>query len=235
LKTKDFQAAMRAQPTRQWPAQEILKYAFAKPAYFVPGQAPGKKWRYSNTNTVLLGEVIEAVTGKSYAETVKIRVLVPLELANTGFTPGDGLPEPWPSGFRNGRLGNWVGYGTTFYDVTGYSASWTGAAGNMYSTVDDLLKTGKRLATGALLSEKSREELHAWVPTSDVSLQYGFCLDNYGGWLGHFGDVPGFSCFVGYLPARDATLVVLTNLSNNKDGSAPAERLRDVAIKHLQW
>jgi len=230
IQNQDFQAAIRAEPARAWTSTEILTFAFAKPAY----HAPGQKWRYSNTNIVLLGEVVEKVTGKPCAEAVRARVLVPLGLEHTGFTPSASLPDPSPSGYRNGRENNWVGYGKTFYDVTGYSASWTGAAGNMYSTVDDLLKATKSLATGTLLTEKSRKELHAQVPTTGRDLQYGFCLGNYRGWLGHFGDVPGFSCFIGYLPTGDTTLVVLTNLANNKDGTAPADRLRDVVIQHLE-
>jgi D-alanyl-D-alanine carboxypeptidase len=230
IENRDFQSAIRAEPRRQWTAQEILAYAFSKPAY----HAPGVKWHYSNTNTVLLGAAIEKVTGMSCAEAVRARVLARLGLANTAFAADASLPGPSPHGYRNGRETNWVGYGKIFYDVTGYSASWSGAAGNMYSTVDDLLKATKTLATGTLLGETSRQELHAWKATTQPNLQYGFCLANYRGWLGHFGDVPGFSCFVGYLPSEDTTLVVLANLSNVKDGSVPADRLRDVVIEHLK-
>ena len=221
--------ALLADPERAWTSTEILSYAFAKPGY----HAPGEKWRYSNTNTVLLGDVIEKVTGTTCTSGCA-RVLVPLGVEHTAFTPTAGVPQPSPSGYRNGRENSWVGYGKKFYDVTGYSASWAGSAGNVYSTVDDLLKATKPLAAGTLLNEKARKDLHAWVATTEPGLRYGFCLADYRGWQGHFGDVPGFSAFIGYLPERDTTLVVLANLSNNKDGSVPANQLRNVVIKQLE-
>lgn len=231
IENKAFQAAIIADPQRDWPAREILAAAFAKPSY----NAPGEAWRYSNTNAVLLGQVIEEVTGKPHAEFIKARILATLGLENTDFVDGPSLPSPSPSGYRNGYENKWLGYGQTFYDVTGYSAAWTGAAGNMYSTIDDLLKAAKPIATGSLLSDTSRDELHAWVETTIPDLQYGFCLGHYRGWQGHAGDVPGFASFLGYLPAHDATIVVLANLSNNKDGTSPAERLRDVVIQQMEW
>jgi D-alanyl-D-alanine carboxypeptidase len=82
-----------------------------------------------------------------------------------------------------------------------------------------------------LLSDKSRAEFHKWVETSRPGLEYGFCVGKANGWIGHTGDLPGFASFLGYLPETDTTLVVLTNLSNNKDGTSPAERLRDVVIR----
>jgi D-alanyl-D-alanine carboxypeptidase len=229
IEDRDFQEAIMAAPERPWPGAEILKVALARPAY----GPPGERWHYSNAGAVLLGEVIEKVTGMPYAEFVRQRVLAPLELTQTGFAEGPSLPKPAPSGYRNGREHRWIGYGRVFVDVTPYSAAWTGAAGNMYSTIDDLLRAAQPIATGKLLGEDSRRVLHAWVPTTTPGMQYGFCLVQDDGWLSHFGDVPGFAGFMGYLPAKDASLVVLTNLSNDKTGRSPAERLRDVVIERL--
>lgn len=230
IENKDFQAAIVAEPKRQWQEEEILRYSFAKPSY----AEPGKGWRYSNTNAVLLGKVLEKVTGKPYATVIKERVIEPLKLAHTGFVEGAEPPNPVPSEYRNGYEDKWLGYGKTFYDVTGYSASWTGAAGNMYSTVDDLLAAAKPLLTGALLSDQSRGEFQKWVVTGYDDIEYGFCLGKRHDWIGHSGDVPGASAFLAYLPAKDAVIVVMSNLSNNKDGTIPAERLRDVVIEQLE-
>lgn len=230
IENQDFQAAIVADPKRQWQAREILNYALAKPAY----STPGEKFRYSNTNTVLLGEIIQEVSGQPYQQFIAERLIKSMELSETGFIPGAEVPLPAPSSYRNGYADKWLGYGATFYNVTGYSSSWTGAAGNMYSTAGDLLKAAKTLATGRLLSDESRKALTDWIPTGYEDIDYGFCLGERSGWLGHIGDVPGYSSFVGYFPDRDTTLVVLSNLSNNADGTSPAERLRDIVIKEMQ-
>lgn len=229
IENKDFQAAIVADPKHEWTAPEILQYAFAKPAY----GPPGKQWRYSNTNTVLLAQVIDNVAGQPHAEFIAERIIKPLGLEHTGFLTDPGVPAPAPSSYRNGYEDKWLGYGKTFYNVTDYSSSWTGAAGNMYSTVDDLLKAGKALVTGKLLSDKSRRELEQWINTGYQNVKYSFCLGEQDGWIGHSGDVPGYASYLGYSPERDTTVVVLANLSNNKDGTSPAERLRDIVIKQL--
>lgn len=229
IENRDFQNAIMADVKREWQPTEILEYAFAKPSY----APPGEKWRYSNTNAVLLGLMIEKVSGKPLAEFIEERVSGPLGLKETDFIVGADAPAPAPSAYRNGYPDRWIGYGQTFYNVTGYSSSWAGAAGNMYSTVDDLVKAGKSLATGGLLSDAGKKELHTWVPVPEHSLQYGFCIGEKAGWIGHTGDVPGYSSYLGYLPAKDVTIVALANLSNNKDGTSPAERLRDVVIESL--
>ncbi len=229
IENKDFQAAIVADPQHQWQNAEILKYAFAKPAY----GSPGENFRYSNTNAVVLSDVIEKVTGKPYADFVRSRVIEPLGLKHTGYLSEAAVPPPASSSYRNGYKNKWLGYGKAFYNVTGYSSSWAGAAGNMYSTVDDLLKAAKPLATGKLLSEKSRKELTKWLPTNYMNIQYGICLGELGGWIGHSGDVPGYCSYMGYSPKEDTSIVVLANLSNNKDGTSANERLRDIVIKHL--
>ncbi len=229
IENKDFQAAIVGDPKHQFTNAEILQYAFAKPSY----GPPGEKFRYSNTNAVVLSQVIEKITGKPSAEFIHERVIKPLGLHHTDYLTEAAVPPPAPSSYRNGYENKWLGYGKTFYNVTAYSSSWSGAAGNMYSTVDDLLKAAKPLATGKLLSEKSRKELTNWLPTNYMNIQYGFCLGELGGWIGHSGDVPGYCSYMGYSPKEDIAIVVLANLSNNKDGTSANERLRDIVIKNL--
>jgi D-alanyl-D-alanine carboxypeptidase len=231
IENKDFQAIIVKEPRRPWTAEEILHYAFTQPSYHAPEE---KKFRYSNTNSVLLGEVLKKVTGQSYADFINEHIIKPLGLKETGFIADADVPPPASSSYRNGYPDKWLGYGKVFYNVTGYSSSWTGAAGNMYSTVDDLLAAGKALTTGKLLSEESRHVLTDWVPTGYENVRYGFCLGERDGWVGHTGDVPGYSNFLAYFPDKDTTVVTLSNLSNNADGTSPAERLRDIVIKELQ-
>lgn len=231
IENKDFQKAIMADPKKDWPLQVILDYAFVRESY----AAPGERFRYSNTNAVLLGMAVKKVTGQKWSEVVKERICKPLSLTNTAEPgPGGELPEPRPSAYRNGYADKVIGYGDTFYDVTDYSASWTGPAGALYSTLDDLGRAIKPIATGQLLKEESRKEFHHWVDTGRPGFRYGFCIAQLNGGIGHRGDVPGFNATAIYFPERDCSVVTLTNLSNNKDRTTmPADELADLVIKQL--
>ncbi len=152
-------------------------------------------------------------------------MLEPLDLRATGFTPAEGLSTPRPCGYRHGPAADPVGYGEVFFDATGYGASWAGAAGDVYSTLDDLALAIGPLATEALLAQPMRDELHRWIETGAPGIRYGFHLGDRAGALGHSGDVPGFSATAVYLPASGTTIVVLANLSNSRDRRIPAVEL----------
>lgn len=232
IENKDYQRAIMASPDKDWPLREILDYAFARPAYNEPGAA----WRYSNTNAVLLGMAIEKVTGQRWGEVVVERVARPLKLEHTGVPKAHGvLPDPHPSAYRNGYPDKVIGYGDVFYDVSNYSSSWTGPAGEMYSTLDDLGRAIRPLVKGELLKEAGRKELHTWVETTRENTEYGFGLARLQGTsLGHNGDVPGFNVAARYCEDLDCTIVTMTNLSNNKDRTMPAEQLAELVLAHLR-
>lgn len=232
IENKDLQYAIMDRPQRDWTPEEILDYAFAREAY----AEPGERFRYSNTNAVLLGLVVEKVTGKSWQQAIAERVCKPLQLAHTGVPAAGGtLPDPHPSAYRNGYADKVIGYGDTFYDVSNYSASWTGPAGDMYSTLDDLGRAIRPLATGELLEDQGRKVLHSWIKTGYMDVEYGFCIGKRDGGIGHTGDVPGFNASAFYLPELQRTVIVLTNLSNNNDRKTmPAEELARLVVEHLR-
>jgi D-alanyl-D-alanine carboxypeptidase len=98
IQNKDFQRAIMKEPRRQWTPAEMLKYSAAGEAY----NAPGEKWRYSNTNAVLLALCVEQVTGRSWAEEIERRVCAPLKLTHTAVPRGADLPAPHSSAYRIG-------------------------------------------------------------------------------------------------------------------------------------
>jgi D-alanyl-D-alanine carboxypeptidase len=64
-----------------------------------PSFAPGERFEYSNTNFILLGKVIEEVTGKPFAEALDVQILEPLELTHTSFPDDAVIPHPHPQGY----------------------------------------------------------------------------------------------------------------------------------------
>lgn len=78
-----------------WTPQELLAFSFA----VLPPFLPGEQYQYSNTNTVLLGLVVEAVTRQSLGEALSARIFKPLGLSGTIYPSSAELPTPTPTGY----------------------------------------------------------------------------------------------------------------------------------------
>ena len=101
-----------------------------------PSFRSGTEFNYSNTNYVLLGLVLEQVTGKPIGELYRQRIIEPLDLKDTSFPDlaDNSLPEPHAQGYTlQGQPS-----GGEPVDATNWNVSWTWTAGGMISTVDDL-------------------------------------------------------------------------------------------------
>src|SRR3954452_22165247 len=138
---EEFQRALVADPYRPFTPQELLSYAFAHPLDFLPGQG----FHYSNTNTILLGLVIEKVSGLPLPEFLEQRVFQPLELEDTSFPTDNAFPQPHAQGYTRTTPD---GSETV---ATDWNPSWGWAAGAMVSTLDDLRTWARAVATGTLL------------------------------------------------------------------------------------
>jgi D-alanyl-D-alanine carboxypeptidase len=113
--------------------------------------------------------------------------------------------------------------------------SWGWTAGAAISTLHDLKIWARALATGTLLRAATQKERLSWIPigASPAAAKYGLAITNIHGFLGHNGQLPGFQSFMGYLPQKGATIVVLTNLYAAPDGSGPADQLAAIIMKEL--
>lgn len=189
-------------PQRQWTAGELLAISFGEPVNF----APGARFDYDNTNTVLLGVVVEQVTGQPIREYIQQHILTPQGLAHTAFPAGAEFPTPHPPGFWRTPAGEIV-------DTSTWNTSWGDAAGQMISTVDDLHTWARVLATGALLSPETQREREQFLPAPDEGegVVYGFGMTDNNGWRGHDGNILGYVAYPFYLPSQQMTMVVLLN------------------------
>ncbi len=151
--------------------------------------APGAErapFAYSNTNYLVLGLVIEAVTGRSYAEEIRRRVIAPARLHDTSF-PGTDPALPEPHGRAYSRIG------AHQVDTTSLDPSRAGAAGEMVTTLDDLNRFFSALLGGKLLPPRQMAQLRNEAGTDGT---YGLGL--YATELpcgvtvwGHNGDING--------------------------------------------
>jgi len=178
---------------------------------------PGAGYQYSNTDYLVLGNVIRSATGASWADQVRNRILIPLHLEHT-VIPGRGqAPVQVVPGYFD--LDN-DGDEEMVDDGTPWPALETseGPAGAMISTVGDLLKFGDALFRGSLLRPGSLQAMVAEGPFHARTSNYGLGLEilrpDYRTTIwGHGGFLPGVRSVLWYVPSRDAVVVVLTNES----------------------
>ncbi|MEV0346511.1 serine hydrolase domain-containing protein [Nonomuraea sp. NPDC050680] len=172
--------------------EELVRLALSKPAKF----APGTNWSYANTNYTLALLLIEKVTGRSYAEEMRRRILGPLGLRGT-VVPGarTRLPGPYAHGYyRYQDAGQWK-----VVDVTRQNLSLLAGAGDMISTTQDLQTYFSALQSGKLLPGPLLAEMRKPDPRSTGLFgQYGlgqYVLDTgpdcAGIVLNHDGSPPG--------------------------------------------
>ncbi|MGW7543900.1 serine hydrolase domain-containing protein [Streptomyces sp. NPDC054770] len=139
-----------------------------------PAFAPGTSWAYSNTNYVLAGMVIKAVTGHSYAQEITDRVIRPLHLTGTSL-PGTRTTLPRPSSRAYSKLAE-----TTTgpnYDVTTLNPSMASSAGELISTSADLTRFYEALLRGRLLPPHQLKEMKTTTPMpGDPNSAYGLGL-----------------------------------------------------------
>ncbi|MGW4206411.1 serine hydrolase domain-containing protein [Lentzea sp. NPDC004789] len=184
---------------RTFDPRELVAIATSRPLGF----EPGTQHSYSNTNYVVIGLLIEKITGRPYARAVEQRILKPLRLKDT-VVPGTDvdLPGPHAHGYFPDAAGTPV-------DVTRLNPSWGGAAGEMISTTRDLDTFLQALLSGRLLEPEQQKEL---TRTTAASPDYGLgisvlrlsCTTLYG----HDGTIPGYGAMMIGTPAKRITLSV---------------------------
>ncbi|AXY06530.1 D-alanyl-D-alanine carboxypeptidase [Bacillus thuringiensis LM1212] len=192
---------------KSYTAKEIVEIGLSLPPEF----SPGNGWSYSNTGYVILGILIEKVTGNSYAEEIEGRIIEPFELSNT-FLPGNSTVIPGANHARG-----YLQRGSELKDVTYYNPSIGSSAGDMISTADDLNKFFSALLGGKLLKENQLKQMLTSVPTGKKSLDnyglgiYEIKLQNGSSVWGHAGSIPGFCTLVGGTLGGNHTLAVNIN------------------------
>jgi D-alanyl-D-alanine carboxypeptidase len=204
--TPKFVKAFRANPLRTWTPKELVRLAAASPPYF----APGKGWQFSNTNYVLLGMIVEQVTGHSLAAEMNSRVLRKLRLKSSYLAAGPDIAPPFFNGY-------WDPQGDGhLQSITRQDMSWAWAAGAVVSNLYDMKPAVEALAKGTLLDDSMQEQRLTVVRTPQkqyrLPLQYGLGISKVGKLVGLYGSVPGYGSAAYYLPEKNVTVVVCMNI-----------------------
>jgi D-alanyl-D-alanine carboxypeptidase len=177
-----------------------------------PDFAPGEKVVYCDTNYVLLGMIVEKVTGEPIQKTITEKIIEPLGLGQTSFPTEPAMPEPFAHGYYAGDDGKGA---LKDYTATNPAVAWT--AGAMISTLEDLRIWGKALATGTLLKPATHEEQMKFgtIIAKPLHVGYGLGIGNFGGLIGHNGAIFGYTTAMFYWPEADAMIVLAGNQASN--------------------
>jgi len=196
----------KAMLTRGFTPEELVTLvADSGLSYFAPG-AEGQ-WHYSNTGYMLLGLIIEKVTGKSYEENLRTRILEPLGLTQTYLQAGEPEPGTLPQAY----------YKSPFDFTTGeWNASQGWAAGAVVSTPKQFAVFLKALFTGELYRQPStldlmKQHTSAGVDALALGTVYAHGMLDNEGVLGHGGQTLGFQSDGGYIPDKDVAIVIWSN------------------------
>jgi len=191
-------------PDSQWDSRQLIRWAVAQKPYFAPGQG----YNYSNTNYLLLGLVIETVTGHSVKQEIETRLLQPFKLDHT-FYPADtdmSMPSPWARGYGVSPSGGWEDVSNTI------PVSLMGSAGNMISNMDDMKRWVELYVGGKTNSPATQKARLTCLPIGQENLSFGLGIGCGGGWYGYTGGLPGYNTAAYVFPQGHVTLLVFVTL-----------------------
>ena len=196
--------------------------------------SPGAKWSYSNSGYFLLGDIVEKVSGRPYADFLHEAFFGPFGMRDTGVYRNDKPPARAALGYeyRDGQ----------FKKALDWDMTWAGGAGALYSTAGDLYRWNEAVFGGKVLSPDDRAAAFTPVVTeenrndkSDGGYGYGWRIDRYRGarQISHGGGLNGFLSNLVRFPEQHFTVVVLVNEFPVKPQTDPATLTREIADLYL--
>ena len=218
----DYEDLTPESRTEQLSDDDVLRMISEQPSVYF---APGAQWRYSNTGFVLLGLVVERVSGQGFATFLKHRIFDPLGMQNTLLYEQGLGPEVPNRAYGYSEIdGRWT---RTDQSVT----SATRGDGRIYSSIDDMAKWDAALYDARLLNDASRRlALTAAVKSDDPAVDYGYGWRITGDMIWHSGESIGFRNVILRYPQQHLTVVLLTN----RDDPEPYATARLIAERFLQ-
>jgi D-alanyl-D-alanine carboxypeptidase len=177
---------------------------------------PGTCFNYAHTNFVILGHVLQKITGKPLAQLIRNNILTPLGLSNTNSTATPAIRPPVLQAYDSER--------GRYEDSTYWNPSWTLAAGAiMTSDITDVARTAIAVGSGTLLSRRSYRLMikprSLITPPGARPVYYGMgvVLDN--SWVLQNPLFAGYNATMAYLPSKKIAIAVATTLGPRASSS----------------
>lgn len=196
----------------------LVAWAVQHEPYF----APNKGYRYSNTNYILLGLIIEALTKDTVGDQIRKRLLGPFGLTQTIFPQTETMPEPWARGYELDKHGNWQDVSNTV------PVAFTWSAGSMISDMNDIHRWVKLYATGEASGRSTYSDLINCIPFLG-NTSFGLGITCSAGWYGYTGSLPGYNTADYYSPSTGMTILAWINYQ----APQPIEGVASVIVRDI--
>lgn len=190
--------------TLSWSTDSMISFFKNRPYNF----SPGSKYLYNNSGYLLLGYIIEKVSGESYNNYLRKHILDKLGMVNTGVDKLDSILPMRARGYAKVR--------NKYVNAEFISLDWPYSAGRLFSTVDDLYKWDRALYGTSIISAASRQKMFT---AGKGNYGYGMRIDTFENHFRttHNGGIPGFITNISRYINDDVCILVLSNNSYNAD------------------
>ncbi|WP_130735313.1 serine hydrolase [Flavobacterium sp. J27] len=201
---------------------ELIQFFKDEPMDFKSGE----KYKYCNSGYVMLGYIIEVVSGQSYAEFIQENIFKPLDMSSSSYASHNKITKKRVSGYH---------FKGAFVNNKYISFSLPYASGSILSTVDDLLKWQMALETNTLVKQKTKDKIFKnYMLNNGEKIGYGY------GWhitkieeaisYEHGGSIFGFKSMAVYLPKEKIYVVGLSNC----DCHSPTSIVKNIAALYVK-
>src|SRR5436305_7360201 len=211
-------AALNMKVPENFDPRTLVAWAVQQKPYF----APGKGYRYSNTNYLLLGMIIEEITKDSVGNQIRKRLLEPIGLKQTSYPETEAMPSPWVHGYHLDKQGNWEDISNTI------PVAFMGSAGAMISDMNDIRRWIELYATGKTIGAGSYQDLINCIPFLG-NTSFGLGITCSEGWYGYTGALPGYNTADYYSPATGTTILAWINYQAKE----PVEGVASVMVRDI--
>ena len=180
--------------------EKLVEWFRDKPLEF----EPGTKWNYSNSGYILLGYLIEKISGQTYSDFVQQNIFTPLGMKDSGYDSNSAIIAHRAAGYTPGKSGP-VNAGFVHMSIPF-------SAGALYSTTDDLLRWEQGLFGGKVLTAASLTKMTTPFK-QDYAFGLGISTNNGHKMIAHDGGIQGFNTSLAYFPDDKLVVAVLANLN----------------------
>jgi D-alanyl-D-alanine carboxypeptidase len=206
---------------------EVIRRFGTRPLDF----EPGSRYSYSNTGYLILGRIVEKVSGETYGDFLTRRILKPLGLIHTAYEP-----DPQGPACAQGHMTFWLGAPEA---VPLEGRGWVAAAGALFSTPTDLAAWDLDLIGGKVLKPESFKLMTSPRRLNDGGVSNygcGLAVGDRGGTavLSHNGAVNGFYALNVVVPSTRSAVILFSNLSSYSDVNVVYNQLAALVLPKVE-